>query len=192
MALLTLGRQAVRTEAIARDHPPVEQAEIDAARDAAGGNADQLATSLAQAERRLDVARQDVLDRLTPWIPGDFLVIYGGLLTAWETIRANFVWLLSLAFALAFAFVFGAAFASTGLKRPQDRPILQLTVRSVVGGVVSLAAAVAIPNSGWYDFKGFRDNELAWVFTVSLVLGLFVFVLLGVQKLTGFKLQKDD
>lgn len=191
MALLTLGRQAVRTETIARGYQPPGPAEVAATRDAAGDDLDELAGRLADAEGRLEVARQDVLDRLTPWIPGDFLLVYGGLLTAWETMRGDFAWLLALAFGLAFAFVFGAAFASTGLKHPQDRPLLQLTVRAAVGGVVSLVAAAAIPNSGWYDFKGFRDNELPWVFTLSLLLGLFVFVLLGLQTLTGIKLRTD-
>jgi hypothetical protein len=198
MALLTLGRQAVRTEAIARKNPPPpDPTQIAAARTEAGDNPETLATELAKTQNRLDVAQQQILDRLTPWIPGDFLVVYGGLLTAWTTLRKDFPWLVGLAFGLAFAFVFGAAFATTGFRKnvptvQLDVPIVQLLVRSVVGGAVSLAAATAIPNSGWYDFKGFVDNELSWVFTVSLLLGLFVLILLGLQKLTGIKLQRED
>jgi hypothetical protein len=69
-----------------------------------------------QGAKKVASAKSDVEKSLTPWIPGDFIVVYGTLLTAWPaTIPSSFRWLLVIASASAVVFVLGGAF-STGLK----------------------------------------------------------------------------
>jgi hypothetical protein len=144
----------------------------------------QTESTLSDADKKkLDDTRKSLLDTLAPWIPGDFVVSYGALLTAWTAIRRSFGWLLIVAIASAIVFVFGAAFAATGFKTPSDRPFLRLSVRALVGGAVAVAAATAIPNSGWYDFKWFVDNELACVVTAGIGAGILVLILKGFTKL---------
>ena len=60
--------------------------------------------------------------------------------------------------------------------------------RTFIGFVVSVYASVAIPTSGWYEFKGFVDNELALELTASVLVGILVLVLKGFQKLLGLTL----
>ena len=135
-----------------------------------------------ERKKQLEEARKSLLEQLTPWIPGDFVITYGILLTAWTKVRNDFESLLLCSVGLAFGFVFLSAFAATGFTTARSRQWRKLTARSVVGAVVSLIAAIAIPNSGWYDFKAFSENELAWVVTASALVVFVIFFLKGLQK----------
>lgn len=136
----------------------------------------------AEEKAKIDETRQSLLKSLTPWIPGDFVVAYGALLTAWSALRGSFPWLVIVSIVSAVVFVFGAGFAETGFRKKSDRPWARLGIRTAAGAIVSIYAAVAIPNSGWYDFRWFVDNELSWVVTASIVVTAVVFVLKGLQK----------
>lgn len=88
MALMTVGRM------------PYANRSLESHRDLlteAGGrimaieniDSDEAAADLGAAQERvenarddLERARQNLLTQLTPWIPGDYLVVYGILLTA--------------------------------------------------------------------------------------------------------------
>lgn len=170
MALLSLGRNVVMAE-------KVEGV-------ASAGVKDANAVR-EEANKRLDEARRGILDALTPWIPGDFLVIYGILLTAWPGMRASFRWMIVIAGFSALSFVVLGAFAETGFKKRSDRSRrarMRLTTRTIAGFFVSLYASVAIPMSEWYDFDAFADNELPWVVTASALVAIVVLALKGVQK----------
>lgn len=139
---------------------------------------------------KLQDARKSLLQDLTPWIPGDFVVTYGVLLTAWSGMRASFGWLLVVAAAAAVTYVTLGAFAVTGFTGSAGSPtaMRRLTVRTVVGFGVSVYTAVAIPNSGWYDFKWFADHELPCVVTAAAATIVVVSLLRGFQKRYGFQL----
>ncbi len=169
MALLSLGRNV----AIAAEHTsPV----------IAGDNVDEVRDN---AQKKIEDARKGLLATLTPWIPGDFVVTYGLLLSAWKGMQGSFLWLLIVSFASAFAFVVVGAFSITGFKCKADRSakvVKQLAIRTLAGAGVSLYAAAAIPNSGWYYFGWFRDNELAWVVTAGIIVVPVTLILQGTQK----------
>jgi hypothetical protein len=176
VALLSLGRNVVVAERVKPVGPAGSQS-ADDVRD--------------EANRKLEDARKSLLDTLTPWIPGDFIVTYGVLLTAWSRMRANFGWLLIIASVSAITYVVLGAFAETGFRRADDRSTKvkqRLIGRTIAGFVVSLYAATAIPTSGWYDFKWFSDNELSWVVTGGVLVVIVVFILKGLQKRLGFSL----
>jgi hypothetical protein len=161
MALLTVGRRVsqgdVMKVAVAAEQDPARR-------------------------KALEDARKSLLEQLTPWIPGDFVVTYGTLLTLWGTFRASFAWLVVWALALSFSFVFIGAFAATGFTTRASRRWSALIARTIIGGVVSLVAAIAIPSSGWYDFADFVENEARWVASAALLIGVFIGVLKGLQK----------
>jgi len=139
-----------------------------------------------RANKRLEDARTDILSRLTPWIPGDFVVAYGVLLTAWTGMQASFTWLLIVAAASSVTFIVLGAFAETGFAKARDRSgklLRQLAVRTVIGFLVALYAAVAIPRSGWYEFGWFAQNETSVTVTAGIVVVIVVFLLRGFQKL---------
>lgn len=139
-----------------------------------------------RANKKLEAARTDILSRLTPWIPGDFVVAYGVLLTAWQGLQASFSWLLIVAALSAITFVLLGAFAETGFARPRDRSwkiVRQLALRTVIGFLVAVYASVAIPRSGWYDFAWFAQNEQSVILTASIAVVVVVFLLKGFQKL---------
>jgi hypothetical protein len=133
-------------------------------------------------KEKVEAARKSLLDSLTPWIPGDFVISYGALLTAWARLRGSFPGLIIIAAASSGVFVYGAAFAETGFTTRKSRQWKRLSIRTAVGAVVSVLAAVAIPNSGWYDFKAFVDNELSWIVTAGIIVTAVIFVLKGAQK----------
>lgn len=166
MSLLSVGRNAEATSQL-----------VEATRDLT-----------PEQKKKFEDARKGLLDTLTPWIPGDFVVSYGILLTSWAGMRRSFGWLLLVAGISAVAFVFLGAFAATGFKTKRSRRWNGLAVRAIVGALVSVYAAVAIPNSGWYDFKWFTDNELSVVVTAGIVVVFLVLALKGIQKRTGMKL----
>jgi len=141
-------------------------------------------------KKKLEDARKSLLDSLTPWIPGDFVVTYGTLLTTWTGMRASFAWLLILAAACAVTYIILGAFTLTGFVGPSGSAstMKSLAARTVVGFVVSVYAAVAIPNSGWYDFKWFSDHELQCVVTAAIAVVVVVSLLKGFQKRYGIQL----
>lgn len=183
MSLTTLGRNAVLDEKL----KTIAAAPLS-------GSAS--AEAKAEAKQKIDEARKSIIDTLTPWIPGDFIVTYGIFLTAWESLRGSFVWLLIVATGAALTYVVLGAFSATGFKQPANSqlgtPWNRLAGRTIAGFVVSVYAAVAIPNSGWYDFKWFRDNELAWVLTASVLVIVPVYVLKGLQKRLGISLENEN
>ena len=142
---------------------------------------------------KLDDARKNLLDSLTPWIPGDFVVTYGVLLTAWKGMRSSFAWLLIVAAVAAISYIVLGAFSVSGFRGPSgSRAAMKgLAVRTVVGFGVSIYAAAAIPASGWYDFRWFSDNELACVVTASAGVAVVVSLLKGLQKRYGYSLGSD-
>jgi hypothetical protein len=173
MALISLGRNAMVAER-ADELPPVGGKTVNEVHN--------------EANKKLEDARRGILDALTPWIPGDFVVTYGLLLTAWTEMRASFPWMLLVASLSAILFIVGGAFAETGFRRASDKSKKvrnRLLARTLLGFVVSVYASVAIPTSGWYDFKGFADNELAWVVTASVLVSFLVLLLKGFQKRWG-------
>jgi hypothetical protein len=171
MSLMTVGRNAVVASQLAPppQPPPGETAEEKAAR----------------LEQQLAEARKSLLDTLTPWIPGDFIVAYSTLLTAVTALQSNFAWMMLLSAILSIVFVWGTAFSATGFKTPADRPFKRLTARTIMGFGVAVLAAVAIPSSGWYDFRWFADNQSSAVLTAGIVASALVLLLKGFQKLIG-------
>jgi hypothetical protein len=110
MALMTLGRIPFTAEALgthrslvsgmgdrmdtlAATDPAVVQPELEEAK-----------VELAEAEKELEKARHNLLTSLAPWIPGDYLIVYGILLTAWSRLRGNFPALLLVAVASSIVF----------------------------------------------------------------------------------------
>ena len=137
------------------------------------------------ANKKIDEVRRDIVGSLTPWIPGDFVLVYGTLLTAWATVRESFPWLLIISAASAFTFVVLGAFSDTGFRTKAQRSgavIRRLTARVIAGFFVSVIAAVTIPRSGWYDFGWFARNEQSWILTFSILVLAIVLVLKGLQK----------
>jgi len=171
MSLSSLGRNAV----IAQSLGPVE------------GGSDAAAVKAA-ANKKLAETRKSILDALTPWIPGDFVVTYGVLLTAWSEVRYSFEWMLLIAGVLALSFVVLGAFAESGFKAVTKATRRKLYSRTIVGFFVSVIASIAIPKSGWYDFKHFTDNELSWLVTAGIGVGAVVMLLRGIQIRTGIAL----
>lgn len=172
MALMSVGRNAVVAENLGSI-------------DVSSGN------MTPEDKQKLEDARKSILEAVASWIPGDFVVSYGILLTAWTTLRASFFWMLIIAAISSIAFVVLGAFGETGFKKATDRTVAvrdRLVARTVVGFLVSVFASVAIPNSGWYDFKWFSDNELPVVVTAGVLVGLVVLALKGFQKRWGFPL----
>jgi hypothetical protein len=170
MALISLGRN-VAVAARADEVPTATNASADSVRE--------------EANKKLEEARKSILDALTPWIPGDFIVAYGILLTAWTQLRASFLWMLVIAAACAVGFVIGGAFAETGFARPANKSgkvASRLMARTLIGFLVAVYASVAIPTSGWYDFQWFVDNELASVVTASVLVTVAVLFLKGIQR----------
>jgi hypothetical protein len=170
MSLASVGRNAVLADRVAL----VDDVGAKTAKEVKG-----------EANDKLSDARKGLLNSLTPWIPGDFVVAYGTLLTAWEGLRASFVWLLIISAASAITFIVLGAFAATGFKGPKSatRKInRRLAVRTVIGFFVSIYAAFAIPRSGWYDFDWFSKNESAVVITAGVAVIIVVSVLKGLQK----------
>lgn len=170
MSLLTLGRTATT-------------------RDMAGDSSALTPEQQAEVKRQVEAARKSLIGSMAPWIPGDFLVTYGALLTAWTSLRASFPWMVLLAVGLAFALVFGAAFSETGFKDPKDRVYKRLIIRSLVGAFAAVYACFAVPNSGWYDFAWFVDNELAVITTAGIGATLIVLLLKGIERSSGMLLQ---
>ena len=178
MALMSLGRNV----ALAEEIEPI---------DPTGKSGDQVA---AESKKKLEEAQKKLLDTLTPWIPGDFVVTYGILLTAWTRLRNSFLWLILVAALSAITYVVIAAFAETGFRgraARSDKFKKRLFVRTVSGFLVSVLAAVAIPLSGWYDFKWFTDNELPWILTAGVIAGVAVLLLKGFQKRWGIVLSNE-
>jgi hypothetical protein len=141
-----------------------------------------------EADEKIANARKDILAALTPWIPGDFVVTYGLLLTAWTSLRASFEWMLGIAAVLALVYVVLGAFAETGFKGIDNPTRRKLFWRTVIGFLVSVLASIAIPSSGWYDIKHFADHELSWLLTATILVAAVVMLLKGVQKRTGLDL----
>jgi hypothetical protein len=140
-----------------------------------------------EANTKIEDARKGLLDTLTPWIPGDFVVTYGLLLTAWDTMQESFEWLLAVALLCALTYVVLGAFAQSGFRATPGVTLPSfrgLIYRSIAGALVSVLAAIAIPTSGWYDFEWFRDNELSTVVTATLVAAALVLLLKGLQRRT--------
>lgn len=143
------------------------------------------AEAIAELEKNIEDYRKGLLETLTPWIPGDFVVSYGVLLTAWSALRGSFGWLLVVAGASALAYVVLGAFAETGFRKasdPSNGVKKGLVIRTIAGFLVSVYAAIAIPSSGWYQFKWFVDNELAVVVTAGVLVIILVLLLKGFQK----------
>lgn len=179
MALVSLGRNVAVSERVR----PVGSVGVKTAEEVR-----------EEANEKIDDARKGLLDTLAPWIPGDFVVTYGALLTAWSALRANFPWLLIISAASAFTYVVLGAFAETGFKNAADRSSKvkrKLLYRTIAGFGVSVCAAVAIPTSGWYDFGWFVRNELACIVTAGFLVVAVVFVLKGVQERFGVSLAMD-
>ncbi|HYO60287.1 MAG TPA: hypothetical protein VEU29_00130, partial [Actinomycetota bacterium] len=149
----------------------------------------------AETEKKIEELRKSIIQTLTPWIPGDFVVTYGILITAWTSIESSFMWLLIIAAASALTYVVLGAFSVTGFKEsdPAQARTLKnrLMMRTVAGFVVSVYAAVAIPGSGWHQFAVFRDNELAWLTTATVVVVVPVMLLKGLQKRLGISLEGE-
>ena len=199
MALITVGRVPFATQALVEHTNRMNLAEgrIDAAcirmlNDGDVGGASELETvkaDLEKAKQELEDARKNLLASLAPWIPGDYIVAYGVLLTAWTSLRNDFPALLLITAAAAVVLVVGSAFAETGFKGTTKKQARELTVRTVIGFAVSIFASVAIPTSGWYDFAFFRDNEASIILTASAVAIIPVLLILkGLNKATGIKL----
>jgi hypothetical protein len=170
MALMSLGRYTAIAE------------EADHVGEVGGRDAEDVRKD---ANKKIDDVRKDILGSLTPWIPGDFVVVYGTLLTAWSNIRESFFWLLIISAVAAFTFVILGAFSETGFrtKRQRSKAVKQrLAARVTAGFLVSVFAAVTIPRSGWYDFDWFADNEQSCVLTAGIAVVAVVFVLKGLQK----------
>ena len=170
MALLSLGRNVVIDERLRR--PDLE-----------GDTADDVRKKV---EDQLEDARKGLLHTLNPWIPGDFVITYGLLLSAWPLLRDSFIWLLVVAGGSAFTFVILGAFAATGFARRRDRSKKvwrRLLIRTGVGFTVSVYASVAIPMSGWREFSWFTENELAWLVTATALAAVIVMIMKGLQKL---------
>ena len=138
-----------------------------------------------EADTKLANARKGILESLAPWIPGDFVVTYGVLLTAWHDVRSSFLWMLVIAALLTLMYVVLGAFAESGFKNLTSKTKRRLVWRSIVGFLVSVFASIAIPNSGWYDIKRFSDNELPWLVTAGIAAGALAMLLKGVQKWSG-------
>lgn len=197
MALVTLGRMPFTSQALENYDKAISDAatSVDSARSRGAGPAfaddtEKVKTDLDSAESELATARADLLEQLAPWIPGDFVVVYGALLTAWAAIRNDFLWLIVVAVASAIVFVIGSAFADQGLKGVKEKrsPLL---MRTLVGIPICVLAALAIPNSGWSQFEWFVNNEASVVLTASVV-GIvpIAYLLRGISKSTGVKLTK--
>lgn len=85
-------------------------------------------------------------------------------------------------------FVIGAAFADGGAAGVKQE-LRSIVFRTVIGIVVCVYAAIAVPNSGWYDFRWFVENEAAVVLTAAgVVIIPVIFVLKGIQKSTNLNL----
>jgi L-lactate permease len=173
MSLSSLGRNAVIANALV----PVTADDTRSA-----------AEIKLEADAKLASARKSILEALTPWIPGDFVVTYGVLLTAWTSVRASFEWMLVIAAALTVTYVLLGAFAESGFKNVDADTRKKLISRTIVGFFVSVVASIAIPESGWYDIKSFADNELSWLVTAGIGVGAVAMFLRGVQKRTGIVL----
>lgn len=175
MALLSLGRNV----AIAENLQPV------------GPSVTDPTDVRSQTNKKLEDAQKTLLEALTPWIPGDFVVTYGILLTAWTGIRASFPWMLIVAAISAVSFVVLGAFAETGFKTKKDwsdKVRKRLAIRTIVGFLVAVYACVAIPNSGWYQLNWFKDNELSVVVTAGVISAILILALKGFQKRVGYSL----
>jgi hypothetical protein len=167
MSLMTVGRNAVLIEQLKQDPPAGETPE-----------------QRAEREKR-EAAQKLLLDQLSAWIPGDFIVAYTTLLSSWSQLQANFRWLLVIAAISSFVFVWGTAFSTSGFKTAKDRPFVRLTVRTVLGFVVAVYASAAIPTSGWYDLDWFADNQTSVIATAAVISAGLVLFLKGFQKLMG-------
>lgn len=198
MALMTVGRAAFAYEGLvgATGEP---MAEAEGRIDRSGDDAAKLAAAkeelkkakdeLAKVKADVANARSNLLTSLTPWIPGDFVVSYGVLLTAWSSVQSSFPWLLVSAGGAALIFVLLGNFAETGFRGVTRRQWGSLMLRTVVGFGVALLAAAAIPRSGWYDFGWFARNETGVVLTATgVVLVPVVLILKGLSKATDVKL----
>jgi hypothetical protein len=140
-----------------------------------------VTSTVNDANKKLADARQGIATTLAPWIPGDFLVIYGTLLTAWTGLRADFYWMIALSVLSAFLFVFLGAIAESGFVKDQGF-YWGLLLRAVIGAGACIYACFAVPNSGWYDFGWMRDNETPVVLTAGTCLSAVVLILKTVQK----------
>lgn len=170
MALVSLGKNAALLAFTAPKPSPPD------------GASDDVVRAVEQdAARKLGKARGDIQKSLTPWIPGDFLVTYGALLTAWTAIQGDFVWMLIVTGASVVVFVWAGAFSLDGGKNWTGDLIKRLVGRSVVGFVVSLVAAATIPRSGWYEFAWFADHEQSVLTTLGIATGALVLVLTGLK-----------
>ena len=194
MALMTVGRIPITTNSLEAPRDLL---------DGVGGRMDTIAAAdpsavepeltdakaeLEAAKAELENARQNLLASLAPWIPGDYLVVYGILLTAWPRFRGNFPGLLIVAVTSSIVFKIGVDFAD-GRAPGVKQHLRSIAFRTLIGIFVCVYAAVAVPNSGWYDFKWFVDNEAEVVMTAAgVVIIPVVFVLKGLQKTTSVKL----
>lgn len=178
MALLSLGRNVAIAEGLAPVDPGVTDPNV----------------VRTETNKKLEDAQKSLLEALTPWIPGDFVVTYGVLLTAWTGVRASFVWMLIIAAISAITFVVLGAFAETGFKAKadwSDKAKKRLLVRTLAGFLVSVYACVAIPNSGWYELDWFSDNELSVVVTAGVISAILILALKGFQKRLGYSLGNE-
>ena len=163
---------------------------VDAAASAAGLEAATLARNTGEstadaANKKLGDARKGLADSLTPWIPGDFLVTYGTLLTAWDSLRGAFWMMVGLSVASAFAFVFLGAIAEAGWGTLAASSYAKLFWRALIGAAISVYASFALPNSGWYGFAWMRDNESSVVLTAGLGVALIVLFLKTLPRSLG-------
>ena len=171
MSLAGLGRQAVASDPVVE---PITKAVIN--------DDDERRMANAEVKTKVEKAQQDIIGGLTPWIPGDFVVTYGALLTAWAGMHGSFEWMLLVSGLAALVYVPLGAFAATGFKKLTSQQAKVLLRRTGVGFLVSVYAGVAIPNSGWRDFKWFTDHELEVTITAGILVVVPIMFLTGLEK----------
>jgi hypothetical protein len=198
MALLSVGRNAVLNEKVKRVAPPSREALVavlpergtEAAAEPLLDLAAQIVATrvvddtVSEANDNIDKARKGISDALAQWIPGDLLVVYGTLLTAWTQLRGNFGWMIGISIVLGAALVFVGAAAQGGWGAVKQSTG-DLSWRAIIGVGVSLVACSAVPNSGWYQFPWMRENEAAVVLTAGAMVGILVLLLKSLPARVG-------
>lgn len=109
------------------------------------------------------------VDRVTKWIPGDVIVLYGAsiVLLRSQTPDPNpSVVLLIAGAAAAFVFVLLGAW-STGAGLNWRR----LFVDAVLAAVAFLIWSASIPDSGWWAWEAVSDNP-GWLAVIAAALGV--------------------
>ncbi|MFC5175355.1 hypothetical protein [Nocardioides taihuensis] len=170
MALVSLGKNAAL---LASTAPPADLA--------AGAQPEAVRAAQEDASSKLKKTRGDIQKSLTPWIPGDFLVSYGALLTAWTGLQSNFWGMVIVTAATVIVFVWAGAFSLDEGTNWSKKLAGRLAGRSLIGFVVALVAAATIPKSGWYEFSWFSNNEQSVLTTLGILTGALVLVLTGLK-----------